>query len=57
MMSRQSDENFKAKFRYLVVEKLQEFDTFLSFLAQNPDVSERYKIHKTYEILKDDTRD
>lgn len=45
------------KFKYLVVEKLQEFDTFLRFLELNSDIAERYEIHKTYDILKDATRD
>ena len=39
----------------LVVEKIKEWDWFQRFLDQNPDVAERYKVHKTYEIL-DDTR-
>ena len=39
----------------LVVEKIKEWDWFQRFLEQNPDVAERYALHKTYEIL-DDTR-
>lgn len=39
----------------LVVEKIKEWDWFQRFLDQNPDVAERYEVHKTYEIL-DDTR-
>lgn len=40
----------------LTVEKLDEWDVFHRFLAQNPDIQERYAAHKTYEILKDDNR-
>ena len=34
-------------------EKLGDWDVFQSFLEQNPDVKERYEVHKTYEILND----
>lgn len=37
----------------LVVEKIKEWDWFQRFLEQNPDVAERYEVHKTYEILDD----
>jgi hypothetical protein len=37
----------------LVEEKIQEWDWFRRFLEQNPDVAERYEVHKTYEILND----
>ena len=40
----------------LVAEKIEEWDMFYRFLDQNPDVKERYEVHKTYEILND-TRD
>ena len=38
----------------LVQEKLQQWTWFERFLALNPDVEERWKKHKTYEILKDE---
>mgnify|MGYP006269183885 CR=1 FL=1 len=38
----------------LVAEKLEEWDWFMNFLEQNPDIKEKYQAHKTYEILKDD---
>jgi hypothetical protein len=37
----------------LVGEKIIEWDWFQRFLDQNPDVAERYEVHKTYEILND----
>lgn len=37
----------------LVAEKIQEWDWFQRFLEQNPDVAERYEVHKIYEILND----
>ena len=37
----------------LTSEKIYEHDRFMRFLELNPDVAERYAVHKTYEILKD----
>lgn len=37
----------------LVAEKLEEWEWFHRFLESNPDVKERYEVHKTYEILND----
>lgn len=37
----------------LVADKLEQWDIFQRFLALNPDIAERYEIHKTYEILND----
>ena len=34
-------------------EKLRDWDVFQRFLEHNPDVKERYEVHKTYEILND----
>jgi hypothetical protein len=41
--------NFK-----LVAEKLEEWNIYQRFFELNPDVAERYKVYKTYEILKND---
>lgn len=38
----------------LTTEKVYEYDRFMRFLKLNPDVAERYAVHKTYEILKDE---
>lgn len=40
----------------LITEKISEWDVYQRFLELNPDVKERYEVHKTYEILKDDNR-
>lgn len=37
----------------LTAEKLVEWEWFHRFLESNPDVKERYEVHKTYEILND----
>jgi len=44
--------NFK-----LVAEKLVEWEWYERFIAQNPDLKDRWEQHKTYEILNNDTRD
>jgi len=41
----------------LVEEKLEEWQWYERFIAQNPDLQERWEQHKTYEILNNDTRD
>lgn len=38
----------------LVMEKLEHWNWFERFIAQNPDVAARWEQHKTYEILKDE---
>ena len=43
----------RANFK-LVAEKLEEWDIYQRFFELNPDVAERYKVYKTYEILKND---
>lgn len=43
----------RANFK-LAAEKLEEWESLQGFLNQNPDVAERYKVYKTYEILKND---
>lgn len=40
----------------LVLEKLEQWEWFMRFIATNPDLEDRWEQHKTYEILKDDTR-
>jgi len=38
----------------LVSEKLEQWDWFERFLAQNPDIKLRWEQHKTYEILNNE---
>ena len=40
----------------LTAERLEEWQWFTNFMDQNPDVKERFAVHKTYEILKDDNQ-
>ena len=48
------DGGFDSGFNYkLTAERLEEWQWFQNFLNQNPDIKERYAVHKTYEILKD----
>ena len=37
----------------LTMEKVEAYDKFMRFLDLNPDIAERYAVHKTYEILKE----
>ena len=41
----------------LTAERLTEWSWYERFIAQNPDIQPRWEQHKTYEILKNDTRD
>lgn len=38
----------------LVAEKLKQWQWFERFIELNPDVKERWKQHKTYEILNNE---
>lgn len=38
----------------LTAERLEEWQWFQNFMDQNPDVKERFAVHKTYEILNND---
>lgn len=38
----------------LVLEKLEQWEWFMRFIATNPDLEDRWEQHKTYEILKND---
>ena len=38
----------------LTMEKVEAYDKFMRFLEINPDVAERYAVHNTYEILKNE---
>ena len=38
----------------LVREKIQEWGWMYSFINSNPDVKERYEVHKTFEILNNE---
>ena len=38
----------------LVIEKIEEWDTFNRFLELNPNIKEKYETYKIYEILKDE---
>ena len=38
-------------------ERLTEWSWYERFIAQNPDLKDRWEQHKTYEILNNDTRD
>ena len=53
-MSYANIDQFKIKNQPLIAERLEEWVYLKNFLEMNPDVAERYKVHKTYEILKDE---
>ena len=38
----------------LTAERLEEWQWFTNFMDQNPDVKERFAVHKTYEILNNE---
>ena len=38
----------------LVADKLEEWEWMNRFIESNPDVKERYEVHKTFEILNND---
>jgi len=53
-MSYANIDQFKIKNQPLIAERLEEWVYLKNFLEMNPDVAERYKVHKTYEILNNE---
>lgn len=53
-MSYANIDQFKIRNQPLVAERLEEWVWLRNFLEQNPDVKERYEVHKTYEILNNE---
>jgi len=45
--------NIQTTFK-LVADRLVEWEWYERFIAQNPDLKDRWEQHKTYEKLKDD---
>lgn len=46
----------RAEFK-LTAERLVEWNWYNRFIAQNPDLQERWEQHKTYEILNNDHKE
>ena len=53
-MSYANIDQFKIKNQPLIAERLEEWVYLKNFLELNPDVAERYEVHKTYEILNNE---
>ena len=53
-MSYANIDQFKIKNQPLIAERLEEWVYLKNFLEMNPDVAERYEVHKTYEILNNE---